>query len=1015
MRLHRLQIEAFGPFAERVDIDFDELTENGLFLLHGPTGAGKTSVLDAICYALYASVPGARQEAKRLRSDHADAHVAPEVVLEFTARGRRFEVTRSPEWQRPVKRGTGTTREAARSMLREKVDGEWLEGTRDHKETALEITALLGMKVEQFTRVVLLPQGDFANFLKAESRQRAELLQQLFATDRFASIESQLADRHAAAEKAVAGMNNAIDELVARTRQSADGVAEAWATDPAAADSTTDSATDGTPASPPERGEGAETARAYIDSTRRMLEAELSTAQDSADTASDCLTEARARRDTLAARAGRHARLTELRRDQEAFDDCQKGREDDRAALAEHRRAAVVRSRLEAADAAAAALARSTDALADAVTASGRTADSELPTEIDDLRATLVRLDDLRRDEQGDSARRTAIKDLTARIDGDSAQLEADESTSDSLTEKLVELQATRDGLRDLAAQMTAHAAEAERAESALSAARQADSLRSEVEHSEDALRGATDTAQRLRDGYLEVREQRLAGMAGELAAQLQDGESCPVCGSPDHPSPAVRTPGAVDASVEKAAEAESAKADAARQLAQDDVSGLRTRLSDAVARSGDSDTAAALQLRDDAATRARTSADARSRVDELSDEIGAAEAEVDRLGAGIRQCGQAIASAERDLHDLEALTEQFEEKRRAIVGDETVNDAVDNATRRKTALERLQATAADVRRATESADSARHTADEAAVRAGFAGQDAVRTALLDDSTEEEMRDRQTEALSRAAELRTRAGEPELAIAERERLEGTGTPTDDERTSAADAFAVAESAHRGAVERRAVAKKALHAVTAIAAEFDEATRDADSLQHHFRLTYRLSELARGRTGNDLRMSLSTYVLAARLEAVADAASSRLLAMSEGRYSIRHTDARAGHGRLSGLGLEVLDSHTGTSRDPRTLSGGESFQASLALALGLADVVQAESGGVDLETLFIDEGFGSLDEQSLELVLDTLDGLRSGGRAVGVISHVREMKDRIMSSIEIEKTPHGSRVGTVRVS
>jgi exonuclease SbcC len=159
------------------------------------------------------------------------------------------------------------------------------------------------------------------------------------------------------------------------------------------------------------------------------------------------------------------------------------------------------------------------------------------------------------------------------------------------------------------------------------------------------------------------------------------------------------------------------------------------------------------------------------------------------------------------------------------------------------------------------------------------------------------------------------------------------------------------------------------------------------------------------------MSLNSYVLAARLEQVAAAASERLIAMSDGRYTLQHTDAKAARGAKSGLGLEVVDEWTGQRRDTATLSGGESFMASLALALGLADVVQQEAGGVDIETLFVDEGFGSLDEQSLEQVMDALEGLRDGGRVVGLVSHVAEMKQRISSQLQVIKNRNGS---TVRI-
>lgn len=1028
MRLHRLSIQAFGPFPGREDIDFDELTENGLFLLHGPTGAGKTSVLDAVCYALYAQVPGARQQAKRLRSDHAEAHIAPEVTLEFTARGRRFEVMRSPEWQRPVKRGTGTTTEKAKSMLREKVDGTWLEGTRDHKETALQITELLGMKVDQFTRVVLLPQGDFADFLKAESRQRADLLQQLFATDRFSRIEKHLADRHAAAEDAVAGLNATVAELVARTAQAVDGVLDGPAdaaadhdahddtdgeADGAASGAPMDQAAQEFPAQLPEHGD-LEAAGDYIASVGDRLAVATSAARAAADETASALAASRHARDDLISRAARHARLEELDRDRAEFEAGEPARARDREALANHRRAAAVRTALETYDSAAAALETSDETLRDQERRAGRNRDDALVGDIDELRAELVRLADLRAEEQQNDERRSEAEQAETRLAELIELRDGDAKARQDLAARRAQLSTTRDELRDLAAGASALRAESDRAEASLAAARSADRLRGDLESAEQTLRTAIDVAQQRRTEYLDARERRLAGMAGELAADLEDGRACPVCGSTTHPSPAVRRAGAVDASAEQRAEASSSAADSERRRADAAVAALRTRLSDAAARAGDVDTETASECRDAAAGRARESSEAAERVTRLADEITAADAELERLDAAVDRRGADIAAADRRLHDLSRLIEQYEQKRRSIVGETPVADAIDTATARKDALEGLHRAAETARADSERADTTRRRAEAAAAEAGFGDIRELRAALMTDHDEEQARLRQNEAHDHAAELRTRAGEPDLVTALDERNNGIGAPTEADRRQADRDFTAADTAHRHAVERRAVTARARDAVAGIDRKFASTTRSAGDVLARHRLTYRLSELARGRAGNELRMSLSNYVLAARLEAVADAASSRLLVMSQGRYLIRHTDARAGHGRLSGLGLEVLDSHTGTARDPRTLSGGESFQASLALALGLADVVQAESGGTDLETLFIDEGFGSLDDQSLELVLDTLDGLRAGGRAVGVISHVREMKDRIVSSLEIEKSPHGSRVGAVRL-
>ncbi|MER5450612.1 SMC family ATPase, partial [Streptomyces sp. NPDC002764] len=227
MRLHRLDITAFGPFGGSQSVDFDSLSAAGLFLLHGPTGAGKTSVLDAVCYALYGTVPGARQSGQglTLRSDHAAIGTRTAVTLELTVAGRRLEVTRQPPWERPKKRGTGTTLEKAQSWLREydATAGAWKDLSRSHQEIGEEVTQLLGMSREQFCQVVLLPQGDFARFLRADAESRGRLLGRLFDTHRFAEVEKRLAERRRAAEAQVREKDATLLADAHRMQQAAGG------------------------------------------------------------------------------------------------------------------------------------------------------------------------------------------------------------------------------------------------------------------------------------------------------------------------------------------------------------------------------------------------------------------------------------------------------------------------------------------------------------------------------------------------------------------------------------------------------------------------------------------------------------------------------------------------------------------------------------------------------------------------------------------------------------------------
>ncbi|WP_343990939.1 SMC family ATPase, partial [Nocardioides dubius] len=225
MRLHSLTVTGFGPFADTVTVDFDTLAADGLFLLSGPTGSGKTSILDAVCFALYGDVPGDRGSAKRLRSDQAAPGVAPRVELELTVRGRHFRLARSPMWTRPKKRGTGTTTEQAHVVCSEHIDGAWSPLSNRLDEVGHLVTGLLGMNMAQFCQVALLPQGQFQGFLRARSDERHALLQRLFATDRFEQIERWLRDHARTLKRDVADQEAALIRAISRVEEAADAAA----------------------------------------------------------------------------------------------------------------------------------------------------------------------------------------------------------------------------------------------------------------------------------------------------------------------------------------------------------------------------------------------------------------------------------------------------------------------------------------------------------------------------------------------------------------------------------------------------------------------------------------------------------------------------------------------------------------------------------------------------------------------------------------------------------------------
>ncbi|MBH1938047.1 SMC family ATPase [Streptomyces sp. AV19] len=1004
MRLHRLEITAFGPFGATQRIDFDALSSAGLFLLHGPTGAGKTSVLDAVCYALYGGVPGARQgSGGGLRSDHAAPDTPTEVVLDLTVAGRRLEVTRRPEQLRPKRRGTGSTRERAYSALREHRDGAWHGLSRSHQEIGDEIGGLLGMSREQFCQVVLLPQGDFARFLRAEDTARAKLLGRLFDTGRFAAVEERLAQLRRAAETRVRAGDERLLALGHRMGQAAD--------DPALP---TAGAVAGVPA---QRG----AARPLAPGDPGLAEAVLewaalarSTARERRDIAAAALLAAEERHGDAARRAADAAERARL---QGQYATARRRSVELAASAAEYD---ALRARLERARAAAGvapALELHAEAERAHAAAAGaeRAARARLPREHHEAGAEqLLSLERAHREELGSltAARRAEARAaaVTAEITALDRQARADEHALDEDAAWLAAWPALRDDRRARVAAAQEAAARAEqlatRAESAqerLSAARRRDELAREADAASAELARARDEAAGAREHWLDTKERRLRGIAAELAAALRAGESCAVCGSTEHPAPARADAGQVDRAAEEAAEAAYQRADAAREAADRRHRPLREALAAAAAAAGDVPTA---ELASSADELHRSVALAREAAADLPAALAAleeAEREHERRGADL-QATRLRAAARASRHEnLEREQESLrEELERARDGAESVGH------RAALLEERAGLLAAAARAAGAAADAAARLKEadarlaDAAYRAGFATPALAADALLDEPSQQALETR-LEA-RRQEEAAVAAGLADPAAASAAEL----PPADPESArSAADA---ATLRLRAASDRDAEARRRCDALDRLSSEAAADARRLAPLRAEYHRVAALASLAAGTSvHNERKMRLESYVLAARLEQVAAAATVRLHRMSGGRYTLVHSDARSAGGGRSGLGLHVVDAWTGRERDTATLSGGETFFASLALALGLADVVTDEAGGTRLDTLFIDEGFGSLDEQTLDEVLDVLDSLRERDRTVGIVSHVPDLRRRIPVQLRVVKDRSGSSV------
>jgi exonuclease SbcC len=988
MRLHHLEMVGFGPFADRVQVDFDALSEAGLFLLSGPTGAGKSSVLDAVCFALYGDVPGDRSAAKRLRSDHAAADVVPRVVLEATLQGRRFRIDRSPAWTRPKKRGQGTTTEQARVVISERRatgagPDEWHPLSTRLDETGHLVTRLVGMTLPQFCQVAMLPQGRFQAFLRARSDERHALLQQVFQTGRFDSVERWLRDRRVELRRTSQAHHAAAADLVSRVSEVAGHHA------------------------PPEWPEDPEVLRGWIDeltASAVTASVEQSIAVEAASAAEVAASEASAAGIELAGLRATHAAA---RRAWAGIEAAAPEHEARRQRAAQAQRAAGVRPLHE---------------LAVASRKEARELDQHSRALRDTLAATLgaSALDD----QEIARHQRAATRTLT-----EIARVRPFRRQALDLERQLTRLGRTRDEAGDELAQVQARAAEIPQVLAALEprllaareslalaetlaadlevlhartrAARTAESLTAQLLVAEQSLGEATLARLLARETLVEIREQRLDGMAAEIALKLAVGASCPVCGSADHPSPASPAPGAPGEAAEREARREVDDLEVVVEAHAQQVRGLETRRAAALAESGGSVEHLLVEEEATRSTLERARSDG-STVEAWTTRVEALRAEQTVL-AGRRD--ELTATTTRLDTEMAVLGARIDDLRRQV-GEVVPDDAdLDEHTalhqRTEELAQQCLALTTDLARARATAASTQEAADQVATAAGFDSSAWAAAAWLSDGEVADLQqqiERHEREVARVSDL--------LADEALVRSAAAAPP---------DLEALAQQHHR-AKEHAALARQADmrlrdrgRRLRSLADEVDTALSAWAPLRADLDLVADLASLVEGKhPDNRLQMRLSAYVLAHRLGQVVDAANLRLSTMSGQRYSLVHTGQRGAGETRGGLSLLVRDDWTGDSRDPATLSGGETFVVSLALALGLADVITDEAGGTDLDTLFVDEGFGSLDSETLEDVMDTLDALRDGGRVVGVVSHVPELQTRIPTQLRVQRGRHGSR-------
>ena len=912
MRPLKLTMSAFGPYAGQTTVDFDALGTTGLYLITGDTGAGKTTIFDAIAYALYGEASGETRESSMLRSKYAEPETPTFVELIFANGGERYTVRRNPEYTRPKTRGTGTTVQKADAELT-MPDGRVITKTR---EVTAAVTEVIGVDRAQFSRIAMIAQGEFRRLLLAQTDERKAIFRQIFRTGKYLALQNRLKDDAAALEKTCG-------ELVAALRSTAETIG---CDDPGALPD-------------------AEDTDALLTALDALIDADA---------------DARAQMNTKHEQAkAQHARLlTDLGKAQAV----EQARAELKTAEADlqqaQREQAAARTALDTAEAKQPNM-------------------EQLLQDIARLQDALSQYEQLDKQRAQARAAREALEEKTAALELARTQAQTAEQACKDTRAQLAEQPTLA-----VAAEQTAQ--EQKAAEQRCKALTELDrqrkrcaELQEKLEAAQEKYTRAAEAAQAASAYYSALDRAYLDAQAGILARTLTPGQPCPVCGATEHPCPAAAPEQTPDAAARKRAKADSERAqrDAeARSAEAADLRGQLTAVREALETACaaltpplDPDTLAealpalrAAAARDAEALAAQHTAQqqALSALQALEAGLPAQEEALRRQQADIQERAQELSARAARCAELDAETE----RRAQELPHENRAAAQRALVETRTQCEALQ----------QALDTARERSSAAqSVLAALTGKrDALRAQI------------QAAPPADIAALRTRRDALTVRAEQLQR-----------QISTCDARLEQNRAARTAIDTRRQQHAAVRA--------------------RWQWVHALAATANGAVPGKEKIMLETYIQTAYFDRILGRANTRLLIMSGGQYELRRC-ARAGDNRSqTGLELEVIDHYNGTARSVKTLSGGETFAASLSLALGLSDEVQSSAGGVQLEAMFVDEGFGSLDSEALQQALAALVGVSGGSRIVGIISHVAELKERIDRQIVVCKERSGGSFAAIR--
>ena len=906
MRPLKLTMSAFGPYSDTVTLDMDSLGSEGLYLICGDTGAGKTTIFDAITFALYGEASGSNRNSSELRSKSASVDTKTFVELVFKIGKDTYTLRRSPEYERAAKRGGGTTHQAAEAELI-RPDGSIVT---KYKDVTAAIQGIIGLERTQFSQIAMIAQGDFLKLLLAPTDERIKIFRKLFKTELYQKLQEALKADCASAEREFRQLFERSEYCISTLKS--DGEISSFGSD----------------AVPPTFDEAISFAKSLISADENKLKA-----------LADGLTTLEA---VIAERSQQLGSAKEI--------------ETDRAELEKtNKRIAIDTAMLEALDAAyKRELERAPERDA-------------LSRDIAIITASLPKYDTL-------EATRAEINALTEKVRFETSRLESIAASQKSARAQLESLTAEAKTLEDagqkrerLEAQRTACNTKRDALTSILNDIQKLGELSASCESTQKKYEFAAKQYSQMSEEFVRANRRFLDGQAGILAQELEDGKPCPVCGATDHPSPATLTEQnlsreMLDSMKQKCDSKESEAAAYAAELAS--LKGQYTAMEAAVKQSArhlniapdENDVKNEMSLCGAELSSLTVEIEAEikrvSRRDELSALIPKLTADIAHNDEILNSDVQKLTA---DKSRLTALGEALEVSLSELAYDSknAANDRVAELTERLNSLNRtLEKADKDLRECSERLSGQKDIA--AHLTAKLATSPSVDVTALENELLERNAEKQTLS-ERITELRIRIDANSSALR----------------------------------------------------ELDKLAKESTAAEEKLRSLRALSATANGNLTGKEKVMLETYIQMTFFDRIIERANIRLRRMTDEQYDLKRRAVADNNRAQSGLELDVIDHYHANVRSVRTLSGGESFKASLALALGLSEEIQAMSGGIKLDTMFVDEGFGSLDDESLRAAISTLVGLSGGGRLVGIISHVSELRDIIDKKIVVTKTRDGS--------